>query len=152
MTIQTKVIRPAAEAVSTVLEDIGGLARGDAPYSDGPRAVVVPPLEAIARLTACLDLLPSALLDPAGPTEWELDFAAHEIREAGLVFAAPSRYVAIAEQLEALAYVVAERRAERRRAYEELPEEWRQLGQHLRHFPDFSNYKPSTSKEIRSHV
>lgn len=148
MTIPTKVIRPAAEAVSTVLEDIGGLARGDAPYIDGPRAVVVPPLEAIARLTACLDLLPRALLDPAGPTEWELDFAAHELREAALIFAAPSRYVAIAEQLEALTYVV----AERRRAYEELPEEWLQLGQHLRHFPDFSNYKPSTSKEIRSHV
>lgn len=150
MTIQTDVIRPAAEAVSTVLEDIGGLARGDAPYIDGPRAVVVPPLEAIGRLTACLSLLPTVLLERAAPTEWELDFAAHELREAALIWAAPSRYVRIAQQLEALAYSVSARRAETLRAFEELPPQWQELGRHLRRHPDFSNF--NHSKEIHSHV
>ncbi|HZT04539.1 MAG TPA: hypothetical protein VFA39_19985 [Steroidobacteraceae bacterium] len=150
MTLQTQILRPTIDALGTLLEDIGGLARGEAAYSDGPRAVVVPPLEAISRLTACLDLLPTALLDPAGPTELELDFSAHEIREAGLIFAAPSRYVRIAEKLEALAYTVGARRAETMRVFQELPPEWQELGRHSRRYPDFSNF--NLQKEIRSHV
>lgn len=150
MTIHTEIVRTAMAALEVVIEDIGGLGRGERDYIDGPRALVVPPDEAFARLAACLDLLPSALLDPAGPTEWELDFAAHEIREAALIFAAPSRYVRIAEQLEALAHVVAARRADTMLVFKELPPAWQELGRHLRRHPDFSNFNPS--KEIRSHV
>lgn len=122
MTIQKQIIRPTIDALGTVLEDIGGLARGDATYIDGPRTVVVPPLEAIARLTACVSILPSVLLDPNELTEWGLDFAAHKLRDAALVFATPSRYVAQAERLEALAHAVAATRlGEIMQTFRELP-------------------------------
>lgn len=133
MTIQKQIIRPTIDALGVVLEDIGGLSRGERDYIDGPRAVVVPPLEAIARLTACVSLLPSVLLDPGELTEWELDFAAHELRDAALVFARPSRYVAQAQQLEALAHTVAATRlAEIVRTFGELParNKWRDTDHH----------------------